>query len=397
MSPRSSMLRLTITAAMVVVFLHGDAPAQAADVRALVVGVDSGPGQRSLHGARELARRFGAMGFTVELLEDPDKVALERGMDRLAAVDYGTRLVIFAYGGHGLEFRGVNYLIPSGTVITAPADIDGRLVPLSRLLNALEPRQEVVKLFILDACRSIPSDRWLALAGPIPQGLADPTAAMPTNSFVAFAAPPGAVAADGNLGLYSPFTRAVLASLPARGLPVQKIFARARDQVLRDTDGTQVPWEASSLVRDVELVPAVRLEGRFTACDDVAFLFHNGAVKRACPDSAQDVPIELVPGRNEVSVGIYNQKTYVGGRPPLNLGIPELDAHFGQAEGWKYELGLTRDGVPFRTMAAAEDRPAAGGSRHGRFFVVSRLVLDLDADSGTVSVVSDEPDLWKSQ
>ena len=71
----------------------------------------------------------------------------------------------------------------------------------------------------------------------------------PTGTFLSYSTAPGKVAADGAKGQRnSPFTRHLLSVIQQPGLQIEEAFKEVRRNVSRDTNGTQVPWESTSLV-----------------------------------------------------------------------------------------------------------------------------------------------------
>ena len=77
-----------------------------------------------------------------------------------------------------------------------------------------------------------------------------PRLAVTTSSvgtLIAYATAPDEVAADGS-GSHSPDTRSLLEWIDDPGLEIKEVFQRVRQDLIRKTDGRQVPWENSSLV-----------------------------------------------------------------------------------------------------------------------------------------------------
>ena len=85
------------------------------------------------------------------------------------------------------------------------------------------------------------------------QGLASIQSAVGT--MIAYATQPDNVALDGS-GRNSPFTTAMLKHLPTPGLDISVLMRRVRADVVQATGQKQVPWDHSSLMGDVVLVPA---------------------------------------------------------------------------------------------------------------------------------------------
>jgi uncharacterized caspase-like protein len=77
------------------------------------------------------------------------------------------------------------------------------------------------------------------------------------GTLVAFATEPGNVSLDGDNSANSPFTTALLNHLATPGVEIGVVLRRVREAVLTSTQGKQVPWENSSLIGEVMLVPPV--------------------------------------------------------------------------------------------------------------------------------------------
>ena len=98
-----------------------------------------------------------------------------------------------------------------------------------------------LNIVILDACRNNTFARSFRSAA---SGLAVMEA--PTNTLVAFATSPGAVASDGQ-GSHGLYTEHLLKNIPTEGLRVEDMFKRVRAAVRQDSAGRQLPWENTSL------------------------------------------------------------------------------------------------------------------------------------------------------
>ncbi|RXH09813.1 caspase family protein [Bradyrhizobium guangzhouense] len=181
---------------------------------------------------------------------------------RKALRDFGARareadVAIIYYAGHGIEFDGTNYLIPTDATLETDSDVLDETVALDRALFAVEPAKQL-RLIILDACRDNPfaktMKRTIAARG-IGRGLAKVEPTSP-NTMIAFAAKAGSTASDGD-AKDSPFATALVDRLPTPGLDLRKAFGFVRDDVLKNTGYTQEPYIYGSLGGDdVALVPA---------------------------------------------------------------------------------------------------------------------------------------------
>jgi hypothetical protein len=124
------------------------------------------------------------------------------------------------YSGHGIEFRGVNYMVPVDANLRVDRDIDLETVDVGKVLSAIEGARKL-KLVILDACRDNPfldqMKRTVATRA-ITRGLA--RAEPETGVLIVYAAKHGEVALDGT-ARNSPFAAALLNRLQTPNLEIR--------------------------------------------------------------------------------------------------------------------------------------------------------------------------------
>jgi uncharacterized caspase-like protein len=229
---------------------------------ALVIGnaayrVD--PLDNPVNDARLVAGSLRTAGFNVTLRENLDR------RDLLNALrEFGNRLnentiAVFYYAGHGLQLRDRNYLIPVDAEIRSEDEIPISGMDLSFILGRMSHARSRINIVILDACRNNPfAGRTVAA----PKGLAQMDA--PVGTLLAFATAPGKLAADG-AGANSLYATQLAKQLLTPGLPVEHVFKRVREAVVRATQEQQVPWESSSLQGEFAFVPGSA--ARETAAD----------------------------------------------------------------------------------------------------------------------------------
>ena len=170
----------------------------------------------------------------------------QREMKRLIR-EFGQRLRnggqgLFYFAGHGVQSGGRNFLIPVDADIQNEADVEDLGVDVNLVLNLMDEAGNGLNIVILDACRNNPFARSFRSAT---NGLAQLDA--PTGTLIAYATAPGRVASDG-AGRNGLYTEALLTHMRVPGLSAIDMFQEVRAQVVRETGGVQVPWEATSLV-----------------------------------------------------------------------------------------------------------------------------------------------------
>jgi TPR repeat protein len=245
------------TAAQEIEVLGHDVPRHA-----LVIGNQDYSGDtRDLANAVADAELIGTtlenLGFVVTSVTDATLPEMSRALLGFAKglPKGGIALVFFA--GHGVQWQGENYLIPVEAQLDELTDL--RLVGLSfsTLLTLLSERDTLANIFIFDACRNNPfekaANRTFGERTKI-RGLA-PTRIRYTGNLVAYSTAPGEVSSDGEPGGHSPYAQALSQALSRPGLGIESIFKLTRSLVIGKTHHAQIPWENSSLTRDIFLLP----------------------------------------------------------------------------------------------------------------------------------------------
>ncbi|MDQ7834648.1 MAG: caspase family protein [Humidesulfovibrio sp.] len=219
---------------------------------ALVIGngaYKAGPLKNPVNDARDMAAALRELGFEVILRENAGLAQMEQAVDQFwtSLKKGGTGLFFFA--GHGMQVKGVNYLVPVDANLQIEQDVKVRCLDVNLVLGRMENAGNPLNLVILDACRNNPFARAWRNAG---QGLAKMDA--PMGTLIAYATAPDSVAADG-AGKNGVYTQHLLRTMRTPGLKVEDVLKQTRIGVIRDTDKRQIPWESSSLTGDFYFRP----------------------------------------------------------------------------------------------------------------------------------------------
>jgi uncharacterized caspase-like protein len=222
------------------------APVQYREHRlALVIGnaaYRDAPLVNPINDARDVAQALRDSGFDVTILENAKlretRTALREFSDQLRSQG-GVGLFYFA--GHGMAVKGRNYLIPVGAEIEREDEVEFESLDANLVLERLDAAGNRFNIVILDACRNNPFARTYRSAT---LGLARMDA--PSGAVVAFSTAPGSVASDGpgRNGLY---TKSLVEAMKRTGISLEDVFKQVRASVRRDSGGTQIPWESTSL------------------------------------------------------------------------------------------------------------------------------------------------------
>ncbi len=235
-------------------------PAQ--ERHALVIGNSDYEYSRDLENpdndAQKMAEQLKAAGFSVTLLRDAKHERMESALK-----DFGRGLTpdstaLVFYAGHGIQVRGVSYLLPVDAEADAPETLKYEAVALNMVMDVLDKGGQGagLKIVILDCCRDDPFGRkWRGsrtAAGT--KGMAAPTST-PRGTVLCFATDPGDVAKDG-AGSNSPYTTGLLTHLFAPGVELDRALRRAGAEVQKMTNREQNPWRNSNFNGEFTLVPA---------------------------------------------------------------------------------------------------------------------------------------------
>ncbi|MBK5961337.1 hypothetical protein CCR97_24485, partial [Rhodoplanes elegans] len=261
MPMRYRMLAVFAVLLLAVAIPAGAGPAAAQERVALVIGNGAYRAATPLpnppNDAADVAAALRKLGFTVIEGRDLDKAALEDKIRAFGRALDRASVALFFYAGHGLQVAGKNYLVPVDARLERPGDLSFETVEVGQVLGQMEAEARV-NLVFLDACRDNPLARTLARSlgtrsASVGTGLASIQSAVGT--MIAYATQPDNVALDGE-GRNSPFTTALLKHLPTPGLDIAVTMRRIRSDVVAATRSRQVPWDHSSLIGDVVLVPS---------------------------------------------------------------------------------------------------------------------------------------------
>jgi hypothetical protein len=214
---------------------------------ALVIGNSNyqvGPLANPANDAKAMAQTLRESGFDVMQYTNLNKRDFEESLRAFGSKIPRGGVALFYFAGHGVQIKGVNFLLPVGSRIEKEGDIEFEGVDAGRIMNELESAGSRLNIVILDACRNNP---FAQRVRSLQRGLAVISA--PSGTVVAYATGPGEVASDGdgNNGLY---TQELLKNMREPNLRIEDVLKRTRISVKEKTNGQQVPWENTSLDGD---------------------------------------------------------------------------------------------------------------------------------------------------
>lgn len=168
------------------------------------------------------------------------------------------------YAGHGVQIEGKNFIIPSDFDLrSSKGDVASMAINMAEVIS--DYVASPTKLLILDACRDNPFiGSFIKGRGmKFERGLAamelnesqEKAATGSNGTLISFSTKDGNVAIDGE-GKHSPYTESLLKFI-GDPVDINIVFRRVRQDVMKKTQGNQIPWEYGSLVGD-ELVIGVK-------------------------------------------------------------------------------------------------------------------------------------------
>jgi hypothetical protein len=218
----------------------------AAEVRvALVIGVSSYKSVQPLANpakdARLIAQSLRATNFDVTEVIDPDYAQFGQSIARFRLKAQKADVAVVYFAGHGVEVDGVNWLLPTTVVGSAPEDLQFEAIRAAAIADVVSPAR-TVRMVILDACRNNPfktSRGWATGRRSFgSRGLAREAAG---NVVVLMATQPGETAADGVGQANSPFAASLATLIREPALRLSSLPSRISREVRQRTGSEQAP------------------------------------------------------------------------------------------------------------------------------------------------------------
>ena len=196
--------------------------------------------------ANSIEGKLKSLGFEIIKSLNPSqkelKMAIDKFGDRLKGYDLG----LFYFAGHGVQVKGMNYLIPVDANLKTEKMVEYDCVEAGRVLAHMEDSRAKVNIVILDACRDNPFERSWG-RGTSQRGLT--TMSAPSGSLIAYSTSPGKTASDGD-GTNGLYTYALLEHIGSKKTSIMTMFQQVRKDVMTKSNNEQIPWEATSLTAD---------------------------------------------------------------------------------------------------------------------------------------------------
>ena len=217
---------------------------------ALVIGNSSYQGNASLKNpssdAELMAETLQQLGF--ELAGGKAHTDLSRDEMKKVIIDFEEMILdrshigLFYYAGHGIEYKGENYLIPVDMEFTKAKYLEVNAVSLKRITLTMNNNNKSnhLNIMILDACRNNPfpsTERGIYLnSGTKLNNIS------PKGTIIIYSTRPGEKAQDGDAD-HSPFTQSLTKHMLTPNLVLEDVLRATVKDVERLTGGLQTPWQ----------------------------------------------------------------------------------------------------------------------------------------------------------
>lgn len=353
-----------------------------------------------VHDADAMNEKLQLLGFDTIILRDSFKhhfdVRFKEFVKKVRKAKRNNEKVVtlFFYAGHGIQYDTINYLVPVETkLMQLNRDITGddirrNFISLKQVTNRLATLESLTNIIILDACRDLPIAELSGQTG----GWAD---VVEKDFFVAFGTGPGAKALDGEVsengnGLY---TAAILEHIATKGLNLSQLFQKVRKDVIKTSNGAQIPQESSRATNDFHFIPGKRISYLWQLIliailvlgGGIWFVFYHKKQQVAWVTGIdltshiiQDRPeVEEMVSRSRLQKNItgyvkdlkrkkiiclmYDKPLTIGRDPSCNIHLPDPEKYVSR---FHCDLGWDADKEQFWLQEPA-DRPSANGTYSG--------------------------------
>ena len=215
---------------------------------ALVIGNGSytnSPLKNPANDADDMARALKKLGFQVTKNINANQYQMRNSIRQFGRNLKKGGIGLFFFAGHGMQVKGINYLIPVGADIQEEDEVMDYAVDAGMVLRKMQSAGNRLNIVFLDACRNNPFARSFRNAQ---RGLAQMDA--PAGSMISYATAPGKTAADGS-GRNGVFTRNLLHQLKkCNNIELAQLMKKVGRGVQKETFKKQVPWVTSSITGD---------------------------------------------------------------------------------------------------------------------------------------------------
>jgi Leucine-rich repeat (LRR) protein len=197
------------------------------------------------------------LDFKVFYGENLKQIDFRRLVRDFSAQSVGSEISLFYYAGHGIQYGGRNFLVPTNSEILSEDEIPDTTISLDYIQNRMEDSKSKLNLFFLDSCRDNPFEKSIKEAGGrtanLSRGLVNPDMNFTHQSIITFATAPNEIALDNPKERNGIFTKSLLKYLGEAGLKIDDILKKTVKSVIDETNHAQIPWVHQKLYDDFYL------------------------------------------------------------------------------------------------------------------------------------------------
>ncbi|WP_345371590.1 caspase family protein [Algivirga pacifica] len=220
---------------------------------ALVIGVKDyeiiSSLKNTLNDADSIANSLSNMGFDVIRVSNGVKSTIEEKIQEFTERMKYYNVTLFYYSGHGVQEKGVNYLIPKEATMSSHEKILEECVSINQVMKGMKSANNKLNILIMDACRESISNMALTRTSTYQYGL-QPVEA-PNGSIILYATAPGELSGDGS-GNNGIFTASLLKFIK-HDISIGTMFDKVCQDVVKKTQGKQTPWITKSFFEEFKL------------------------------------------------------------------------------------------------------------------------------------------------
>ncbi len=190
--------------------------------------------------AQAIRNALTALGFEVDYFTNLDqKSMVQHVFDFFHHKASKSELRLIYYAGHGIQFEGKNYLIPTDANLGLPSEIPHTGFMLDELRRGLDELHQGASIIILDTCRVTlcPVGQCRGVMSSL--GLSNERKS--SGTLIAYSTGPGQMASDGVQNEHSLYTQVLLELIATPGQPVEKLFRKLTEEVFQRSGGLQKP------------------------------------------------------------------------------------------------------------------------------------------------------------
>lgn len=190
--------------------------------------------------AQAVRKALTALGFEVDYFTNLDqKSMVQQVFDFFHHKASKSELRLIYYAGHGVQFEGRNYLIPTDANLGLPSEIPHTGFMLDELRQSLDGLQQGASIIILDTCRVTlcPVGKCRGVLSSL--GLSNERKS--SGTLIAYSTGSGQLANDGGENEHSLYTQVLLELISTPGQPVEQLFRKLTEEVFQRSGGLQKP------------------------------------------------------------------------------------------------------------------------------------------------------------